>query len=94
MRRYFVVLAIVLLTSPVAVSASLATRDYARGDACILTGGKPQIDVIDDETGLPVVSTGCSFWNFQLLRSGSHNATLRALSYVFGSKPHSSRAVR
>jgi hypothetical protein len=88
-RRYFVALAIVLLTSPVAVSAGLATRDYARGDACILMGGKPQIGVIDDETGLPVVSTGCSFWDFQLLWSGSHNATLRALSYALGSKPRS-----
>lgn len=88
-RRYFVVLAIVLLTSPVAVSAGLATRDYVRGDACLLRGGKPPIDEIDDDTGLPVLSTGCSLWDFQLLWNGSHNATLRALSNVFGPKPHS-----
>jgi hypothetical protein len=87
LRRYFIAFAIVLLTSPVAVSAGLAARDYARGDACILMGGKAQLGVIDDATGLPIVSTGCTFWDFQLLRSGSHNATLRALSYALGAKP-------
>jgi len=89
-RRYFIALTLVLLTSPVAVSAGLATLDYARGDACILMGGKPQLGVIDDETGLPVVSTGCNFWGFQLLWSGAHNATLRALSHALGAKPRSS----
>lgn len=92
-RRYIVALAVVLLTSPVAVSASLATLDYARGNACILMGGKDQLGVIDEETGLPVVSTGCSFWDFQLLRSGSHNVTLRALSYALGPKPRDRRGV-
>lgn len=96
-RRYFVALAIVLLTSPVAVSASRAMRDYARGDARILVGGKPRLEGFDDETGFQVASTGCSFWDFQLLWSGSHNATLRALCYVFGAKPRAAsptRAVR